>query len=58
MKKIREEIKQGMALCDREIRKACEEIIPLQERQNLFDDRKQKFAICGKSLRIVEKVSN
>lgn len=40
MKTIREEIKEEMALCDREIRKSREEIIRLQERQNLFDDRK------------------
>lgn len=40
MSKIRDEIKDEMCLCDREIRKAREEIIRLQERLNLFDDRK------------------
>ena len=40
MSKIRDEIKDEMSLCDREIRKAREEIIRLQERLNLFGDRK------------------
>ena len=40
MSKIHDEIKDEMSLCDREIRKAREEIIRLQERLNLFDDRK------------------
>lgn len=40
MSKIRDEIKDEMSICDREIRKAREEIIRWQERLNLFEDRK------------------
>ncbi|MBP0983057.1 MAG: hypothetical protein J6A19_04960 [Oscillospiraceae bacterium] len=40
MSKIRDEIKDEMSLCDREIRKAREEIIRWQERSNLYGDRK------------------
>lgn len=40
MSKIRDEIKDEMSLCDREMSKAREEIIRLEERLNLFGDRK------------------
>ena len=40
MNKIRDAIKEEMSLCDREMRKSREEIIRLQERLDLFGDRK------------------
>ena len=40
MNKICEEIKKEMAHCDMEMQKAHEEMIRLQERLNLFSDRR------------------